>query len=212
MKNFVTEFVGTFLFVFSIALGVAHAGAMAPLVIGSALMCVVYMGGHISGGHYNPAVTLAVYLRGKIRGPEALGYAGSQLAGATLASLASGLVTHQAFTVAPPAAYDPISALLVELVFTFALALVVLNVATDKAVANNSFYGLAIGFTVVVAAFAGGSVSGGAFNPAVGLGPALAAFGGGSLSHVWLYLVGPLCGGALASFVYILQHPDSKSA
>jgi aquaporin Z len=209
MKNFVTEFVGTFLFVFSIALAVAHAGAMAPLVIGSALMCVVYMGGHISGGHYNPAVTLAVYLRGKIPALEALGYAGSQLAGATLASLVGELVTRRALVVAPPAGGDTVSALLVEFVFTFALALVVLNVATDKAVANNSFYGLAIGFTVVVAAFAGGPVSGGAFNPAVGLGPALAS---GSLSHVWLYLVGPLSGAALAALVFIIQHPDSNSA
>lgn len=209
MKNLVTEFVGTFIFVFSIALAIVHAGAMAPLVIGSALMCVVYMGGHISGGHYNPAVTLAVYLRGKIRGPAALGYAAAQLAGATFAAMLGELVTRKALVVAPPTGYDTLSVLVVETVFTFALALVVLNVATDEKVAKNSFYGLAIGFTVVIAAFAGGSVSGGAFNPAVGLGPALAALG--PLSHVWLYLVGPLCGAALASFVYVLQHPESPA-
>src|SRR5207248_2549721 len=82
--------------------------------------------------------------------------------------------------------------LIVEVVFTFALVLVVLNVATADATAGNSFYGLAIGFTVLAGAFAGGPISGGAFNPAVGLGPTLvdSLFGGGtSLGHVWLYIV-----------------------
>lgn len=207
MKNYITELVGTFLFVFAIALAVANAGALAPLAIGCALMCVVYMGGHISGGHYNPAVTLAVYLRGKIDGGEAIRYVVAQLAGAAIAALIAAAVTGQVFVAAPPAGFDPLAALVVETVFTFALCLVVLNVATDDAVANNSFYGLAIGFTVVVAAFAGGSISGGAFNPAVGLGPALVAIGRASVSHAWLYAAGPFAGGALASVVYRLQHP-----
>jgi aquaporin Z len=209
MKNYITEFTGTFLFVFSIALAVAHAGALAPLAIGAALMCMVYMGGHISGGHYNPAVTLAIFLRGKIGGREALGYAGSQMAGATLAAALAPIVTHQALLVAPASA-NHMPALLVETIFTFALVLVVLNVATDDAVAKNSFYGLAIGFTIVVAAFAGGSVSGGAFNPAVGLGPAIAALGSAPIDHAWLYLVGPACGALLATAVYHLQHPVTE--
>ncbi|MCY1058926.1 aquaporin [Nannocystis sp. SCPEA4] len=207
MKSYITEFVGTFLFVFSIALAVAHAGALAPLVIGAALMSMVYMGGHISGGHYNPAVTLAVYLRGKLGLTTALGYAGSQFAGATLAAALAPIVTHQAFLVAPGTS-DLTSALMVETLFTFALVLVVLDVATDDAVAKNSFYGLAIGFTIVVAAFAGGSVSGGAFNPAVGLGAAAAALDSAVLGHAWLYLVGPVCGALLATLVYHLQHPN----
>lgn len=211
MKNYITEFIGTFLFVFSIALAVAHAGPLAPLVIGSALMCMVYMGGHISGGHFNPAVTLGVFLRGKLTAPAALGYAGSQLAGATIAAALAPIVTQQAFLVAP-ASPEYTAALLVETIFTFALVLVVLNVATDDAVANNSFYGLAIGFTVVVAAFAGGSVSGGAFNPAVGLGSAAAAIGSGAaIGHAWIYLVGPLCGALLAALVYHLQHPRAEA-
>lgn len=210
MKNYVTEFTGTFLFVFSIALAVAHAGALAPLVIGAALMCMVYMGGHISGGHYNPAVTLAIFLRGKLAPPAALGYVGSQLAGATFAAALAPVVTQQVFLVAPGnVGHTP--ALLVETIFTFALVLVVLNVATDDAVAKNSFYGLAIGFTIAVAAFAGGSISGGAFNPAVGLGSALAAMGSKSVGHAWLYLVGPLGGALLATFVYHLQHPRTNA-
>lgn len=205
MKNYVTEFVGTLLFVFSIALAVAHAGPFAPLAIGAALMCVVYMGGHISGGHYNPAVTLAVFLRGKIGGRDAGIYAVVQILGAAVAGLLASMVTQKAFVAAPAAEVMP--SLIVEVVFTFALCLVVLNVATDEKVEGNSFYGLAIGFTVVVGAFAGGSVSGGAYNPAVGIGPALAAIGQVPIDHIWLYAVGPLTGGALAAGVYKMQHP-----
>ncbi len=207
MKNYITELVGTFLFVFSIALAVAHAGALAPLVIGAALMCVVYMGGHISGGHYNPAVTLAVFLRGKISGKDGLMYVVFQIAGAMVAALVAGIVTKQAF-IATPGDASELSSLIVEVVFTFALCLVVLNVATDDDVSGNSFYGLAIGFTIVVAVAAGGSVSGGAFNPAVGLGPAIVAIGRESIGHVWLYVVGPFAGAGLAAAVYRLQHPS----
>ena len=208
MKNYITELVGTFLFVFSIALAVAHAGVMAPLAIGAALMCVVYMGGHISGGHYNPAVTLAVFLRGKISGKDGLMYAVFQIAGAMVAALLAGMVTDQAFVAAPGTDVSVLASLIVEVVFTFALCLVVLNVATDDEVSGNSFYGLAIGFTIVVAAYAGGSVSGGAFNPAVGLGPAIVAIGRETISHVWIYAVGPLVGAGLAASVFRLQHPS----
>jgi aquaporin Z len=212
MRRYITEFVGTFLFVFSIALGVAHAGELAPLVIGAALMCAVYMGGHISGGHYNPAVTLAVYLRGRIEGPEALLYAGFQLAGATLAALVATPLTQSLFVAAPASHAAMLPALVVEIVFTFGLCLVVLNVATDDEVRGNSHYGLAIGFTVAVAAFAGGPISGGAFNPAVGLGPALVALGRASIGHVWLYVVGPIFGAILAAATFRLQHPSRGSA
>jgi len=108
---------------------------------------------------------------------------------------------------APAASASTLGALLVEILFTFALALVVLNVAASAKTQGNSFYGLAIGFAIVVGAFAGGPISGGAFNPAVGTGPILvdAMVGGGSLSHLWLYLVGPFLGGALAAGVFGIQ-------
>jgi glycerol uptake facilitator-like aquaporin len=122
-------------------------------------------------------------------------------------TLAAMAVTDTALLAVPAAGATVGAALLVETIFTFALALMVLNVATDTAVSGNSFYGIAIGFTVVVAAFAGGSISGGAFNPAVGLGPALVAFSSKSIGHVWIYAAGPLLGGALASVVYGRQHP-----
>jgi len=210
MKNYVTEFVGTFFLVLTVCLCVANGTQFAPLAIGSSLMIMVYMGGHVSGGHYNPAVTLAAALRGALPASQVAAYWGAQVAGALVAAAVSMFVTGKSFAPAPAADVSSVQALVVELVYTFALALVVLNSATAKGTANNSFYGLAIGFTIVVAAFAGGPSSGGAFNPAVGLGPTLvhAIQGGGSWSALWIYLVGPLAGGALAAPVFRLQNPQ----
>ncbi|MBK6424481.1 MAG: aquaporin family protein [Gemmatimonadetes bacterium] len=207
MPKYLTEFLGTMFLVLTIGLTVLAGSAMAPLAIGASLMIMVYMGGHISGGHYNPAVSLAVMLRGKLPASELAPYMVAQVLGAVVASLAVYLIMGQTFAPAPSPTASVVAALLVEVLYTFALALVVLNAATSDKTTGNSFYGLAIGFTVVVAAFAGGGVSGGAFNPAVGLGPTIvhALMGGGSFSSVWLYLVGPFVGGALAAFVFKVQ-------
>jgi aquaporin Z len=208
MRKYLTEFIGTFFLVFTVGLTVIGAVPMAPLAIGASLMVMVYMGGHVSGGHYNPAVSLAVLLRGKLASTgEFVAYVVSQLAGAIAAALVAYAITGKTFAPAPGDSVSALGALLVETLFTFALALVVLNSAVSAKTQGNSFYGLAIGFTIVVAAFAGGSISGGAFNPAVGTGPILvqAALGEGSLSHLWLYLVGPFLGGALAAGVFGIQ-------
>ena len=208
MRKYLTEFIGTFFLVFTVGLTVIGAVPMAPLAIGASLMIMVYMGGHVSGGHYNPAVSLAVLLRGKLASTgEFVAYVVSQLAGAIAAALIAYVITGKTFAPAPAESTSVLGALLVETLFTFALALVVLNSAVSAKTQGNSFYGLAIGFTIVVAAFAGGSISGGAFNPAVGTGPILvqAALGGGSLAHLWLYLVGPFLGGALAASVFGIQ-------
>jgi aquaporin Z len=174
-------------------------------------MVMVYMGGHISGAHYNPAVSLGLVLRGSFAASEYGAYAAAQLLGAIAASLAVWLVTGRTFVPAPGAGVSIIAALLVEVFYTTALALVVMNVATAPETAGNSFYGLAIGFTVAAGAFAGGPISGGAFNPAVGLGPALihAIIGRGSIVHVWLYIVGPCIGGAIAAAIFKVQHAAS---
>lgn len=207
MPKYLTEFLGTMFLVLTIGLTVLGGTPMAPLAIGASLMIMVYMGGHVSGGHYNPAVSLAVMLRGKLPASELAPYMVAQVLGAVVASLAVYLIMGQTFAPAPSPTASVVAALLVEILYTFALALVVLNAATSEKTSGNSFYGLAIGFTVVVAAFAGGGVSGGAFNPAVGLGPTIvhALMGGGSFSNVWLYLVGPFIGGALAAFVFKAQ-------
>ena len=209
LKSYVTEFIGTFFLVFTVCTTVASGTAFAPLAIGSALMIMVYMGGPISGGHYNPAVSLAVFLRGKLGGKDAGAYMVMQLLGAFVAALAAHYLTGKAVAPDPSMDISKVGAVIGEFIFTFALALVVLNVATSSKSAGNSYFGLAIGFTVVVGAFAIGGITGGAFNPAVGVGPALAryAFDGTSLANVWIYLVGPFLGGAAAAFVFKLQNP-----
>jgi aquaporin Z len=207
MVKYLTEFLGTFFLVLTIGLSVLGQSTMAPLAIGSSLMIMVYMGGHISGGHYNPAVSLAAALRGKLPGGELVPYMVAQVLGAIVASLLVYVIMGRTFTVAPAPTASIVAALLVELLYTFALALVVLNSACHPATKGNSFYGLAIGFTVATGAFAGGNVSGGAFNPAVGIGPTLVhgLLGGGSFANLWIYLVGPFAGGALAAVVFKSQ-------
>lgn len=207
MTKYLTEFVGTLFLVLTIGLTVLGQSPMAPLAIGASLMIMVYMGGHISGGHYNPAVSLAATLRGKLAGGELAPYMVAQVLGATVASLLVYLILGQTFAPAPAPTASIVGALLVEMLFTFALCIVVLNSACHEKTKGNSFYGLAIGFTIVVGAFAGGGISGGAFNPAVGIGPTLvhALMGGGSFSNLWLYLVGPFAGSVLAAGLFKLQ-------
>ena len=208
MRNYLTEFIGTFFLVLTVGLTVLQDVALAPLAIGASLMIMVYMGGHVSGGHYNPAVSLAVFLRGKMKSGGELGaYMLSQFLGAVAAALTVRIILGRTVAPAPGDGVSMTSALLVEFLFTFALALVVLNSAASARTQGNSYYGLAIGFTVVVGAFAGGAISGGAFNPAVGLGPAVVhgLVGGASVGHAWLYIVGPALGGAAAAAVFGLQ-------
>lgn len=214
MKKLLTEFTGTFFLVLTIGLCVTQGVALAPLAIGSALMVMVYMGGHISGAHYNPAVSLAARMRGAMPAADLVPYWIAQLLGALAASGVTMVIVGDTFAPVPGADASTAAVLLVEVLFTFALALVVLNVATDPDTAGNSYYGLAIGFTVMVGAFAGGAISGGAFNPAVGTGPTIihALAGDGSFNPLWLYWVGPLVGGALAAVVYGIQHPDGDGA
>jgi aquaporin Z len=209
MKNYLTEFIGTFFLVLTVALTVLSGSALAPLAIGASLMIMVYMGGHVSGAHYNPAVTLAVFLRGKLPAAEVGPYMASQVLGSVAAAGVAAFLTGRTLALAPGAGVTSAQAVLTEVLYTFALALVVLNVATSTKTANNSFYGLAIGFTIVVAAFAGGGISGGAFNPAVGIGPNVVhgVRDGAAFLHIWIYIVGPLAGGALAAAVFKVQDP-----
>jgi len=206
MKKYLVEFIGTFFLVLTIGMTVigAGAGALAPLAIGSALMIMVYAGGHISGGHYNPAVTLAVWLRGRCPMKDVLPYWIFQVLGALAAA---GLVlVLKGDTVATPGDLKVGPALLAEFLGTFALAYVVLNVATAKATTGNSNYGLAIGFTVMTMAFALGGISGGAFNPAVAVG--LIALHLAKSANLWIYLVGELAAGALAALVFKFVHAE----
>ena len=201
MKNYIIECIGTFFLVLAIGL------TGNPLAIGVMLMVMVYMGGHISGAHYNPAVSIAMIFRGLLTTKEAINYILSQLAGAFLAAIFVQWVGGSVMQIAPSDSASILQILVVEAIFTFALVLVILNVATNPKTEGNSYYGLAIGFTVMAGAFAGGGISGGAYNPAVGIGPILvdAIMGeGNTLSNLWYYLVGPIVGAIVAAYVYKL--------
>ncbi len=200
VRKLVVEAIGTFFLVLTIGQVVIDpgAGAFAPLAIGAVLMVMIFAGGHVSGAHYNPAVTLGVFLRGRATAAELGGYWAAQVAGALLAAGAVG-VLKGGYAV-QPLQPEVVPALLAEFLFTFALVYVVLNVATARGNDGNSHYGLAIGFTVMAGAYAVGAVSGGAFNPAVAA--ALTVFGISTVSNLWIYLVADLLGGAAAALVF----------
>lgn len=206
MNKYLTELIGTFFLVFTIAL------TSNPIAIGSILMVMIYMGGHISGGHYNPAVTLGVLIRGKIALQDAFKYWIYQLFGAFIAALAYLWFTGKTFAVIPAPTCDFLNGTVAELLFTFALVSVVLNVATTKKTMGNSYFGLAIGFTVMAGAFTVGPISGGAFNPAVALSPAIldTMMGGTAIQFIPMYLLGTLLGGMIAGLMFKVMNPDEN--
>ncbi|MGD0387328.1 MAG: aquaporin [Tepidisphaeraceae bacterium] len=208
MKKYLTEFIGTFFLVFTVGMCVIEpgAGSLAPVAIGSALMVMVYAGGHVSGAHYNPAVTLAVWLRGKCPASDVPGYWVSQILAAVAAALAT--IYLKGNPTVTPIDIKVVPALIAELVGAFALCYVVLNVATAKATEGNSNYGLAIGFTVTAMAFAVGGISGGAFNPAVAVGMTLMHIA--KASNLWIYLAANLAAGALAAATFRWVNPNDR--
>lgn len=207
MRKYAVEFIGTFFLVTTVCGAVLSKADLAPLAIGAVLTAMVFAGGHISGAHYNPAVTVAVFLRGRLAARDVLPYMAAQILGATAAALVARLM----FDVTRPSplkvsGHHLLAALLAELIVTFALAFVVLNVATSSHHPNNSFYGLAIGFTVMSGAITVGPISGGVFNPAVAVGVSIA----GIVSWVMLpaYVVATLAGGALAAAAFRALNPS----
>ena len=213
MKNALTEFIGTYFLVLIIGMVVTAGLPMAPIAIGVGLIALVYMGGPISGAHYNPAVTLGMVMRGRMSGRAAVRYVVVQVLGGLAAAATVQLVTGLTFAPAPAEASGWATPLFIETLFTFLLVLVILNVATTPGLEGNDYYGLAIGCTVMAGVFAGGHISGGAFNPAVGLGPIAvhALIGPGGFGDLGLYLVGPFAGAALAAVVCRLLH-DRQTA
>ena len=208
MSKYITELIGTFFLVLTIGLTVigGGAGVIPPLAIGSVLMVMVFAGGHISGAHYNPAVTLGVWMRGRCDTKDVVPYMVFQIVGAILAAVVTKFL-RAGWEVVPmnPA---PGLALLAEFLFTFALVFVVLNVATAKGTAGNSFYGLAIGMTVMSGAFAVGDISGGVFNPAVAVG--VTVMGLSALGNIWIYLVANFLAGIAAALAFKFVNPGDK--
>lgn len=206
MPKYLTEFIGTFFLVLTIGCtGIAAGpGVIAPLAIASVLMVMIYAGGHVSGGHYNPAVTLGAFIRGACPAGDVAPYMAAQVLGALAAAGTALFLRDGESVTALQAAVAP--AFVAEFLFTFALVLVVLNTATVKATSANSYFGLAIGFTVLAGAFAVGDISGGAFNPAVAIGAS--ALGLLPWSSIWLYLAANFLGAAVAAVAFKVMNPS----
>lgn len=206
MKKYIAEFIGTFFFVLTVGCTVIPGapGVIAPLAIGGALMVMVYAGGHISGGHFNPAVTLAVFIRGRCPARDVIPYWVAQIAAALAAAFVAMFLVGKGGT--PLEIRNIPVVFAAEFLFTFALAYVVLNSATSRETANNSFYGLAIGMTVMVGAFSVGAISGGAFNPAIATGAA--AMNLIKVSDVWIHIVADLAGGLVAALAFKFLTPQ----
>lgn len=205
MDKYIIELIGTYFLMLSIGLTILQGlGLFGPIAVGMTLIGVIYMGGHISKAHYNPAVTLAFFICKKIKKSDVLGYLGAQILGAILSTLTVVFLLEEGSHLVEVAKIDisvqilPI--FLAELLGTFILCMVILNVAIAKNTAGNSFYGVAIGFTVIGLAYGFGSISGAALNPAVAIGMGL--IGLVSWSNLWLFFIANFMGGALAAFVF----------
>jgi aquaporin Z len=205
-KKLLVEAIGTFFLVLTVGLVATSAGDLNGLAVGALLMVMVYAGAHVSGAHYNPAVTTAVWLRGRATTADWFAYVIAQLVGAAAAAgVVIGLVGRGETPFTPEIAGE---ALLAEFLFTFALAYVVLHVATSRSTEGNSYFGLAIGFTVLAGTYAVGALSGGAFNPAVTVGAWVTnAF---DVGGTWPYLLVQLGAGAAAAVVYRLVAPAGE--
>lgn len=204
--KFVTELVGTFFLVLTVGMTVLSpqdAGAFAPLAIGFVLAVMIYAGGHISGGHYNPAVSWGVFLRGKLNAVDLLGYWVAQVIGAAIAAFT--VIYFKGTMANEPMVLDVPKVLLAEFIFTFALVHVVLQVATSKQTVGNSYFGLAIGLVLVVGAYSVGPISGGAFNPSVALGAALMNLL--SFRYLWVYVLANLLGASAAALFFKFSEP-----
>jgi aquaporin Z len=209
--KYVVEAIGTFFLVFTVGAAAGSGSPFAPLGIGAVLMVMIYAGGHLSGGHYNPAVTLAVLVRRRIGLRDAVAYWIVQFGAGLLAAVVVRTIvdpTRAAAATMTLTGHTLVAAFVVELLFTFALCYVVLNVATSKSHPDNSFYGLAIGFTVVAGAFAVGAISGGAFNPAVSFGAAV--MGMFAWPTLWVYLVAQVLAAIAAGVTFLALNPDDK--
>jgi aquaporin Z len=200
-QKLTTEFIGTFFLSLTICTAVVYgsAEAYAPFGIASTLMVMIYAGGHISGAHYNPAVTVSIYLRGACDKDEVLPYIASQV----VAAVSAAIVVENLIM---PASESPVSfelgtdALVAELLFTFALAYVILNVATTESTSGNGYYGAAIALVVLAGAITVGSISLASFNPAVT--SALIVSGKLTIADSWMHFVPQFVGAVLATYVY----------
>lgn len=210
---YVSEVVGTFFLVLTVCLNVFNDASdetlkrtLRPLSIGMILMVMIFATGDVSGGHYNPAVTVSIHLTHPqtVSFNKAVRYIIAQTIGGITAALLGGWIMGNTETLSPGENRTAFDAMSAEVFFAMALCFVVLNVATTKQDAKNSYFGIAIGFTVAAAAYAIGPVSGCALNPAVSFSVMMAHFinTGTGLSYIVVYLGTPMIGAFLASSLF----------
>ncbi|MBK7811988.1 MAG: aquaporin [Saprospiraceae bacterium] len=205
MKKLLVEFIGSL--VISTVLVIAamqNSWMELSFAVGFVYMAMVYTGGHISGGHFNPAVSLAVFLRGRMSMRDLPGFVLVQFLGAALgAGLGSLCVTTKQSTGIVLNA-DIVAAMATELLGTFVLCFVFLNVASSRTTIGNSFYGLALGGMMVGCMLTFGKISGGAFNPALGLSLGISNISG--FGNIWVHWVAEVTGSVAAAFCFVFIH------
>jgi len=210
-RKYAVEAIGAFFLTFAVGVAALSGSVFVPLAAGAMLMVMIYAGGHISGGHYNPAVTMAALVRRRIGIRDAVAYWVAQVAGGVIAGLlARAVVNPASVKTLTLSGHAQAAAAVVEVLITFALCYVMLNVATSKDQPGNGFFGLAIGFTVAAGAFAVGGISGGVFNPAIAVGGMVSGLF--EWSHIWIYLLADLLGAAAAAMTFLYVLPGEKVA
>ena len=197
-QKLIAEFVGTFFLALTICTAAVHGsageeGEYAPFAIAATLMVMIYGVGYITGAHFNPAVTVAIWLRGACEKDDVAPYIAVQIIAGALAALASEMFAK---TSVMALEMDTTQALGAEFLYTFALVFVILNVATSEATEGNGYYGAAIALVVLAGALTVGEISGGSFNPAVT--GALFVSGVVDVADLWIHLVPQFIAGILA--------------
>uniref|UniRef100_A0A7S4URC5 Aquaporin n=1 Tax=Alexandrium monilatum TaxID=311494 RepID=A0A7S4URC5_9DINO len=215
VSKLTSEFVGTFMLVTTVGFNVIGKSPAGALSIGMCLASMIFADGGVSGGNYNPAVTLALLLRGATDAATAGAYVATQLLAGTAASAFYTYVAGAGTALGPSQGKDLTAAGVAELVFTFVLCFVVLGVATVKTPASPQFNGLTVGLCVVAGGNAAGAISGGSLNPAVSLGLFVAGklgAAGGSIASLGTYILFELAAGALAAGMFIVVFAGEKAA
>jgi len=199
MRKYWMECLGTMFLVLTVSL------TGTPIAIGTMFAALIYLGAHISGANYNPAISLAMWVRGKLSLKDMWLYMGFQILGGFFAAGIYWVLAGQRYFPLPPAGVVYWQHLIIEVLFTFLLAYTMLTVLTTKKLKGNYIYGLAIGLALLAIAFLGGT-----YNPAVSAGPALfdALFNGIAYQSLPTYLLGTLTGGLFAGLAYRYFNPE----
>ena len=201
MKKYSIEFLGTFFLLLISAL------TENPIAIGLGLASLIYVGAHVSGAHYNPAVSIAMVIRGEINKTECFKYCIAQILGAIAGSFIYFLITNNVFEIQPDSDTTRTQFLIAEFIFTFLLVITILFVGTHPKLKDNQFYGAAIGLTVIASQYSIAEISSSVLNPAISIGPAIFNIFSGQETNISLdyspyYVFITILSGVFAAFIF----------